>query len=214
MPSDPITPLTPEEVETAAGAILANAVDLIDEAKILLRESHFARAEFLAGLALEEMAKVPLLAMASAATERGVAYDWAGLRSVLRKHPIKVASLIPGLWVRSNATGSFTPFNEMVRQVEWIKGMWSKRRESAAYVDPFTSHRGKTPNEAVTQKDAQSLISAAEVVLAVVTTSPNTAKAIRAMAAGFEDAKFHQWYAELAKKAATEAEESAAGDVQ
>ncbi len=71
-----------------------NAVELTDDATLLLERKRFARAYFLAHVASEELAKVPLLLTTAYAVEvEGAEVDWKLLRGRLSDHPQKLEAL-------------------------------------------------------------------------------------------------------------------------
>jgi AbiV family abortive infection protein len=208
-PHDDSTSLTPEEVEETCAAIVENAKDLTAEAAILLKEKRSARAFFLAGLAIEEAAKVPALRIASEQTERGETPDWARIRLMVRKHPQKLTYLTASFWVREIMAGSFIPDSTLVERVKWIEKNWMAKRNTAVYVEPFSPSRGVKPNDRITEKEAGMLFFLAVYVLDTLGSMTHTAAVIRANATRPrpDEGSFERQYAMLADMARSGSED-------
>ena len=87
-------PLTPETIEAGRHKILSNASQLIEEAGILLKAGHNARAYALACLASEELAKIPMLVRASASYLCDIEFDWDELERKLKSHYRKLEGIL------------------------------------------------------------------------------------------------------------------------
>jgi AbiV family abortive infection protein len=91
---EPISGLTPSQVEQAAEMAVANAFELLDEADLLRANERNARAYFLAQIACEEVGKVPILITAAVSGHLGFDVDWRRIDQVLRTHTIKIAQVL------------------------------------------------------------------------------------------------------------------------
>lgn len=87
-------PLTPETIEAGRHKILSNASQLIEEAELLLKAGHNARAYTLACLASEELAKIPMLVRASASYLCDIEFDWDELERKLKSHYRKLEGIL------------------------------------------------------------------------------------------------------------------------
>jgi len=87
-------PLTPETIEAGRHKILSNASQLIEEAELLLKAGHNARAYTLACLASEELAKIPMLVRASASYLCDIEFDWGKLERKLKSHYRKLEGIL------------------------------------------------------------------------------------------------------------------------
>ena len=87
-------PLTPETIEAGRRKILSNASQLIEEAELLLKAGHNARAYTLACLASEELAKIPMLVRASASYLCDIEFDWDKLERKLKSHYRKLEGIL------------------------------------------------------------------------------------------------------------------------
>lgn len=90
----PISNLTPEEVQQACEAALANADDLLAEADILREHGRCARAYFLAHVACEELGKLPVLTTAAVSEWMGNPVDWKRIDHALRSHGYKMKQVL------------------------------------------------------------------------------------------------------------------------
>lgn len=81
---------TPTALRQARTAILTNANDLIGDAELLLTHDRAARAYGFAHLALEELAKLPMLLRCAVELAVGRSVDWKTLNRRLRSHKDKV----------------------------------------------------------------------------------------------------------------------------
>jgi len=109
-------PLTPETIEVGRHKILSNASQLIEEAGILLKAGHNARAYTLACLASEELAKIPMLVRASACYLCDIEFDWDELERKLRSHYRKLEGIL----------GIDFLFASAWRGKKWLMEDWSK----------------------------------------------------------------------------------------
>jgi AbiV family abortive infection protein len=82
--------LTVAEIESARQKVMANASELLEEAELLFRYGHFARAYAVAQLCCEELAKPAMLVRAAATLIAGREMDWRTLDRRLRSHTDKV----------------------------------------------------------------------------------------------------------------------------
>ena len=82
------------QIEEGCTKVLENARELIDDAELLLEKERFARAYFLAHLACEEMAKVPMLVGAAVDVLSGRELDWVKLHRRLRCHNEKIMGIL------------------------------------------------------------------------------------------------------------------------
>lgn len=87
-------PLTPETIEAGRHKILSNASQLIEEAELLLKAEHNARAYALACLASEELSKIPMLVRASASYLCDIEFDWDKLERKLKSHYRKLEGIL------------------------------------------------------------------------------------------------------------------------
>ena len=87
-------PLTPETIESGRRKVLSNATQLTEEAELLLKAGHNARAYALACLASEELAKIPMLVRASASYLCDIEFDWDKLERKLRSHYRKLEGIL------------------------------------------------------------------------------------------------------------------------
>jgi AbiV family abortive infection protein len=87
-------PLTPEAIESGRHKILSNASQLTEEAELLLKAGHNARAYALACLASEELAKIPMLVRASASYLCDIEFDWDELERKLKSHYKKLEGIL------------------------------------------------------------------------------------------------------------------------
>jgi AbiV family abortive infection protein len=83
-------PLTVEEIETARSKVLLNAIELFEEADLLLSHGRFPRAYALAQFCCEELAKLPMLTRAAITLILGKEVDWKTLDRRLRSHIDKI----------------------------------------------------------------------------------------------------------------------------
>lgn len=91
---EPLGPLTPEQIEQACEAALANAVDLLEEGDLLRANNRCARAYFLAHIACEELGKLPILTTAAVSQHIGHDVDWKRIDRVLRDHAEKIKKVL------------------------------------------------------------------------------------------------------------------------
>lgn len=91
---EPLGPLTPEQIEQACEAALANAGDLLEEADMLRANNRCARAYFLAHIACEELGKLPILTTAAVSQHIGHDVDWKRIDRVLRDHAEKIKKVL------------------------------------------------------------------------------------------------------------------------
>lgn len=87
-------PLSINQIEEGCVKILENAEELIGDAELLLAKKRFARAYFLAHLACEELAKVPMLIGAAVDILSGRECDWLELHRRLHSHTEKIMGII------------------------------------------------------------------------------------------------------------------------
>ncbi len=86
--------LTPENIEVGRRKILSNASQLIEEAELLLKAEHNARAYTLAHLASEELAKIPMLVRAGFDSLCGTEVNWDKLERKLISHHKKLEGIL------------------------------------------------------------------------------------------------------------------------
>ena len=86
--------LNTETIESGRRKILLNATQLIEEAELLLKAGHSARAYALACLASEELAKIPMLVKASASSLCDIEVDWDELGRKLKSHYRKLEVIL------------------------------------------------------------------------------------------------------------------------
>lgn len=91
---EPVGPLSPEQIEQACEAALANAGDLLEEADMLRANNRCARAYFLAHIACEELGKLPILTTAAVSQHIGHDVDWKRIDRVLRDHAEKIKKVL------------------------------------------------------------------------------------------------------------------------
>lgn len=85
--------LSLEQIEVGRAKILANAGELLKEARLLLEHGHQARAYALAHLACEEMAKLPMLVRAGLESALGKNVDWKKFARRFRDHSAKINNI-------------------------------------------------------------------------------------------------------------------------
>ena len=105
-------PLTPETIEAGRHKILSNASQLIEEAKLLLKAGHNARAYALACLASEELAKIPMLVRASASYLCDIEFDWDELERKLKSHYRKLEGILGIDFLFASAKGDIKLLKE------------------------------------------------------------------------------------------------------
>lgn len=86
--------LSVAQIEEGRVAVIENARDLLEEAKLLLSHGRHARAYSLAHLACEEAQKEAMLTRAGLESARGIDVDWSKLHRRLHDHVEK----IEGVW--------------------------------------------------------------------------------------------------------------------
>jgi len=87
-------PLTLEQIETAIFEAMANARELLEEARLLRADERCARAYFLAHIACEEVAKLPTLTSAAVRLQLGDEPDWNRIDRTLRSHRAKIRAFL------------------------------------------------------------------------------------------------------------------------
>jgi AbiV family abortive infection protein len=85
--------LSVSQIEEARSKILQNAMELVEEAELLLANGRFARAYSLSHLACEEIAKIPMLVRAATDKILGRDVDWQKLNRRLRSHTEKITGI-------------------------------------------------------------------------------------------------------------------------
>ena len=86
--------LSVEELLDGCRAALANAHELVDEAELLLKNGHYARAYFHAHIACEEMAKSPMLYRAACELALELSPAWERLDRRTRDHSAKIENVL------------------------------------------------------------------------------------------------------------------------
>jgi AbiV family abortive infection protein len=117
-------------------AVFENALELAEEAGLLLAHSHYPRAYFLSHIASEELGKVPFLLCAAEDFERGVAVDWKRLRRHLERHRAKLAALTH---IDDVAAGGA---NRLVQGMA-IVPLLDRSKNAALYAKVDATHIGK-----------------------------------------------------------------------
>lgn len=87
-------PLSLDKIEQARMKILGNARELVEEAELLLSHSRFSRAYFLAHLAGEELAKLPMLVRAAVENLVGLTVDQKKLGRRWSNHTSKMQGIL------------------------------------------------------------------------------------------------------------------------
>ena len=82
------------EIESLRALVLQNSEELVVEAEVLFSHQKFARAYALAHLSSEELAKLPILALAGIALVKGASINWKMLDERLRSHSAKLKGLL------------------------------------------------------------------------------------------------------------------------
>ena len=88
-------PMSIEDTFQVASAVLGNAKELVDEARLLLEHRKFARTFALAHLACEELAKPPVFFTIAMLIAQGEQIPWPKVDEQLREHMTKIRG---GLW--------------------------------------------------------------------------------------------------------------------
>ena len=92
--------LSLDEIDKARLKVVENARELVQDAEILLSKRRFPRAYSLAHLAIEEMAKIPMLFRAGTEIMVGIEVDWKTLNRRLHSHEDKIKNIsIFGLFI-------------------------------------------------------------------------------------------------------------------
>jgi AbiV family abortive infection protein len=97
VPEPFLTPLsepTDDQIEEACAAAHRNAAALLEEADLLRRHGHCARAYFRSHIACEELGKLPILIHAAVGRRMGQSVDWRRIDRLLRDHREKYKQVL------------------------------------------------------------------------------------------------------------------------
>ncbi|TZF81966.1 AbiV family abortive infection protein [Cognatilysobacter lacus] len=139
-------------------AILSNAIELTDEAEILVAHQRWARAFLLAHFAIEEMGKIPMVVGIIGRIMKGEPVDWRKTRRRLSDHKAKISSQNMHFYM-------FGLDIDLLRDsdLEWLKdadgrvGDSYQFKNAATYVDS-RENSPSTPATAITQDMAEHLV--------------------------------------------------------
>jgi AbiV family abortive infection protein len=148
--------LTLKQLDAGVDAAFANAISLIEEAKLLFQSGFHARAYTLAHIAREELAKVTMLYTTGLRLLAEHPVDWGKLHKRLRDHKSKLAS---------DALMSFvsTPGAADNLDLDKMAGGSTTRNEwknESLYI-AFKDQQFKAPSEMITPQKAERTIALA-----------------------------------------------------
>lgn len=141
-----------------------NAVDLLQEAKLLLKHRHFARAYALAFTALEEIAKSQFAADVFTRFCKPEDFE-----KFYRDHRAKISSL---KWAHLDANSFAYNLKWIGPDIDDVERMSPDepifhKRQAAMFVDvDFQTKKVTAPTDSLTQKDAEDIIHIVETAIA------------------------------------------------
>jgi len=162
------TTLTRDEIEALGRAVHANAVELAEDATILLDAGRPARAYALAEAAAEELGKIVLLARVGAELAMGGGkVDWQTFWGKFADHGSKAwnAAFLdyllgeqPGAWAAGDVEG-IRADREGVATAQRQAAAMVALHQRSLYVD-FEAGKILTPDDPIVQENAEMIVSA------------------------------------------------------
>lgn len=184
--------MVPEQVEYARREVLRNAVGLLRDARLLLRNRRYPRAYALAHLATEEMSKLPMLVRAGLESQTDKSYDWRTIGKRMQSHRSKLRSAALWEYLRDPEMIDDADLKRLVNQLTEV-GSANDLKNQSLYAG-FVNGEFRCPRESVSAEVAKAMVERAMEHLsaylaaegatrgAVATASPESIRRVRELA--------------------------------
>lgn len=151
--------MTISQIEEGCGKILENAHELIDDAELLLKKKRFSRAYFLAHLACEEMAKVPMLIGAAVDLLSGRRINWSALHHRLHSHTEKIMGILVLDYFADHESEESPDMEKLKEDLERTKD-YKQLKERSIYTG-LVDDRFQKPSEVIPAELAENIVALA-----------------------------------------------------
>lgn len=148
--------LSIKQIEVGCAKILENAGELINDAEILLKKKKHARSYYLAHLACEEMAKIPMLIGAAVDLLSGRKLDWSELDRRLHSHTEKIMGILVIDYFTDRNIDKDPDIEKLKKDLEKTKS-FKKLKERSLYTG-LVSGSFKKPSEVIRPQLAANLL--------------------------------------------------------
>jgi AbiV family abortive infection protein len=152
--------LSIKQIEEGCAKVLENARDLIHDAETLLKAKRYARSYYLAHLACEEMAKIPMLIGAAVDILGGRRFDWTELDRRLHSHTEKIMGILVIDYFTDRKAENDPDIEKLKEDLERTKS-YKKLKEHSLYTG-LVEGRFKKPSELIHPGLATNLVKLAQ----------------------------------------------------
>lgn len=155
--------LDAEQLENAYIVVYQNAIDLLEEAKILYNNQRYARAYFLAQISFEEIGKLPIILHETTRATFKEEHDWKKFYRRLRSHNAKneMNVIFNAFLEKPNLDWDFKEIKDEVKRLNILK--------NASLYSDLDGSKFVKPSSVVSKDSAYSRIQVAESHLEVMT---------------------------------------------
>lgn len=147
------------EIENLRALILANATELLAEARLLFEHGRFARTYSLAHLSSEELAKLPILAATGVSLAKGEAVNWKKLDDHLRSHTAKLKGLLIVDLIGTNIDPSARDIQVHEQALSRV-AMFNELKNASLYAGVYQDSMYK-PSDIITERAASEALTLA-----------------------------------------------------
>jgi AbiV family abortive infection protein len=162
-------PMSQDQLEDAAARVLSNAKSLLADAELLMSHQRFARSASISVLALEELAKLPMLRRASSCVLLNKPFNWKKLSTRLKAHDEKlgvvdmVSFVLAGPMLSGDA--GVEAVRKRGRQSNAADGL--NRLKQAGFYVSVAPDSNVSPTDVITKEDATILVEGVRQFLSI-----------------------------------------------
>ena len=157
--------MTVDQIEAARVKIRENAGELIEEAKLLFQHERYARSYCLAHLAIEELAKIPMIVTAGVKLAAGESVNWNKLGKRLSDHRRKINMIHIENYMASDFQLDNGDLTKLISDREELTPKLNATKNASLYAD-FWGDSFEKPSEIFNRDLAQKRITDAKELYA------------------------------------------------